>query len=328
MIYTLKPVFIFGCDRSGTTMLGDMLGSHNDAIVTPESQFFHELLLLIHNKVFRSRDEVVDWLITNFRFAVWDMKYERDELIELVDLDNPRVMIESIIHYYIKQRQPDKRKSLMWVDHTPDNMRYYAILKKYFPEAKFIHLARDGRAVFNSIKRLNWGPNNAYTGSRFWSERLREAMQVEISEGDNCIRLHYEDIVKNPDVILKQTCQFLNISYSDKLMLGGGLMLPEFTQGQHDLVGKKPDQSRLYDWQNKLSKKEIIEFESYEWSRYYLRSLGYPLITDSIHNMSMFGVLLRYCHEGFMYSLHRIKHRAMEKSTVKCYVSDSDGGRF
>ena len=39
---------------------------------------------------------------------------------------------------------------------------------------------RDGRAVCESIKSLDWGPNNAYTASRHWSTRLQEALAVEV----------------------------------------------------------------------------------------------------------------------------------------------------
>lgn len=33
------PIFIGACSRSGTTMLGSMLGGHSKAVATPESQF-------------------------------------------------------------------------------------------------------------------------------------------------------------------------------------------------------------------------------------------------------------------------------------------------
>ncbi len=35
----MGPVFIGGCDRSGTTLLGAMLGATPNAVVTPESPF-------------------------------------------------------------------------------------------------------------------------------------------------------------------------------------------------------------------------------------------------------------------------------------------------
>ncbi len=42
-----RPIFIAGCDRSGTTLLGDLLGNSRWSITTPESQFIHDLLIQI-----------------------------------------------------------------------------------------------------------------------------------------------------------------------------------------------------------------------------------------------------------------------------------------
>ena len=33
---TIRPVFIVGCQRSGSTLLGAMLGAHSDVIYIPE----------------------------------------------------------------------------------------------------------------------------------------------------------------------------------------------------------------------------------------------------------------------------------------------------
>ncbi|MBD3360653.1 hypothetical protein GF366_02510, partial [Candidatus Peregrinibacteria bacterium] len=35
----MKYIFIGGCPRSGTTMLGSLLGAHPEALCIPESQF-------------------------------------------------------------------------------------------------------------------------------------------------------------------------------------------------------------------------------------------------------------------------------------------------
>jgi hypothetical protein len=42
--HDMQPVFIGGCGRSGTTLLGAMLGTHSKCIVTPESKFNYEAI--------------------------------------------------------------------------------------------------------------------------------------------------------------------------------------------------------------------------------------------------------------------------------------------
>jgi hypothetical protein len=54
-----RPVFIGGCDRSGTTLLGNLLGCSPWALTTPESQFMHELLLHLKLMSGGSNDELM-----------------------------------------------------------------------------------------------------------------------------------------------------------------------------------------------------------------------------------------------------------------------------
>ncbi len=235
-----RPIFIGGCDRSGTTMLGDMLGNTRWTITTPESQFIHEMILHYQLGTFDTPKEVAEWLIEHFRFAAWGLQTSKDELEKLIDMEKPRDTIERIISLYVKQVHPGKVKADVWVDHTPDNFKYYAIIKSLFPEARFVHIVRDGRAVCASIKHLDWGPNNAYSASRYWAERLQQALTVESAEADNCQRIYFEELVSEPEHSLKHLCSLIDIPYKDEMVDGGGLVVPDFTSSQHKLVGKRP----------------------------------------------------------------------------------------
>ena len=70
-----KLVFIGGCPRSGTTMLGAMLGSASQHIATPESQF--KELLPFTNRVKwdegLSFERLQKYLEEDFRFRLWDI---------------------------------------------------------------------------------------------------------------------------------------------------------------------------------------------------------------------------------------------------------------
>lgn len=313
----LRPVFIAGCDRSGTTMLGDILGSASDSFATPESQWIHEYLLISHLQGFADTLHAARWLKAHFRFAVWDLALSDEQLAALIDLTNPRVTIDNVIGAYLKQHGRDPEDNLWWCDHTPDNFKFYALLKSCFPAAKYIHIVRDGRAVFQSIKPLDWGPNNAYMGTRYWTTRVQQALMVEVAEGSNCYRIRYEDILRNPEEALSRLCEFTGQAYHEPMLDGGGLILPEFTQNQHKLVGKRPDASRLENWRNGLSKTEIVEFESYPWSRMIMEKMGYTMDTAEPSIQRFYIVVYRYFHDSFMYLWNRRKHIRMEKKKLR-----------
>jgi hypothetical protein len=314
-----RPVFIAGCDRSGTTLLGDLLGNSRWSITTPESQFLHDLLIQIGLGSFRSPEAAASWLQNHFRFVAWDMPLNLLELAGLIDLARPRLTIENLLAEYVRHVQPDKIGADVWIDHTPDNFKYQTMLKNLFPEARFIHIVRDGRAVCASIKPLEWGPNNAYMASRHWATRLSEAMAVEVAEGANCLRVRFEDLLQDPDDVLQRICRFIDLPFETALLKGGGLLLPEFTRNQHRLVGKPLDGSRAERWRRTLSKGEIRDFESYPLAHTLLTQLGYRTEFADPPQLSSLRVLLRYCHEFVHNVLHRSRHRSMEARTLLAY---------
>lgn len=314
---TYRPLFIGGCDRSGTTMLGDILGATPRSFATPESQWVHQLAPLLHLQNFSNAEEAVEWLRTEFRFAVWDLNDKRGELEAAMRLDNPRSSVEAIINCYLQHNQPEKREAPVWVDHTPDNIYFYPVLRSLFPDARYVHIVRDGRAVFQSIRDLDWGPNNAYMGTRFWAKRLEQAIGVEMAEGDNCLRVRYEDVLRDPAAEVQRICAFADLPYDPAMLNGGGLILPTFTRGQHKLVGKPPDASRIEAWRNKLTPREIADFEAWPASRRYMQVFGYTADTDSAVVRGGLHTFWSYIHDFALYLRNRWRHKRMEQNKVR-----------
>ncbi len=323
----LRPVFIAGCDRSGTTMLGDILGATAASFATPESQWIHTLSRRLHRRVFADPAAAVAWLRADFRFAVWELDLPAAEFEALVDLDDTAQTVCAVLRAYVERNVPEKAGADVWVDHTPDNFKHYPVLRALFPDARYVHIVRDGRAVFQSVRNLDWGPNNAYSGSRHWAERLDEAMGVEMAEQDNCLRVRYEDILADPAATISEICRFAGLDYSEQMLEGGGLILPEFTRGQHQLVGRRPDASRVDAWRSKLSPREITVFEAYEPTRSYMTTFGYAPDSEPAQAPGKLATLWYYLHEFTVYLRNRFRHLRMERGQVaRRAVSGADDG--
>lgn len=314
---SLRPVFIGGCDRSGTTMLGDILGASPDSFATPESQWVHQLAPRLHLEAFSSSAEALDWLCGEFRFAVWDLQRERDLSDLDLPLDDPRACVEMIIRRYLERNLEAKSGASIWVDHTPDNVRYYPLLRAMFPDARYVHIVRDGRAVYQSIRDLDWGPNNAYKATRFWAERLEQALGVEMAEGERCLRVRYEDVLRDPETEIRRICSFAEIPFDEQMLSGGGVILPAFTRGQHRLVGKPPDASRLDAWRKRLSTKEIEDFEAWPPSRLFMQRFDYALDTAEPVQRGGLHTLWCYLQDFGLYLRHRLQHKRMEQAKLK-----------
>ena len=59
------------------------------------------------------------------------------------------------------------------VEMSSHNVREAATLRRLFPQARFIHVFRDGRDVASSITTKTWGPERLATAIDWWAERMR-----------------------------------------------------------------------------------------------------------------------------------------------------------
>jgi hypothetical protein len=299
----LIPIFIGGCARSGTTLLAAMLGANDLCITVPESQFKVEAIRS-HNGSIEELDisEVAYFIKTHYRFKHWQLDVDPVTIVkDQKAAISYRDLLKELVISYAKVR--GKSKSQYWVDHTPENIKYASTLLEIFPEAKFIHLIRDGRAVAASVMPLQWGPNTINKASSWWVERVSYGLGAEDflkNMGTPILRVRYEDLLLTPEKQMKEICVYLNITYSEAMLKSDGFVVPSFSKKQHKLIGEKLELSRLDAWKNSLSVDEIGIFESLVCDM--LIYLGYEPVskthkrqsyTRKIHKMQVKDFLIR-----------------------------------
>lgn len=257
----IRPIFIAGCPRSGTTMLGSMLGGARGALVTPESHFVAEVLLQVLGSKSGAPKllDVIKALNNHFRYKLWQIKPVVAEDVEGIDVDNYASIILSLVVEYASVNGFDEPQ--IWIDHTPENVMNFSLLKQIFPRAKFVHLIRDPRAVAASLIPLDWGPFNVRDASILWAERLGYGFALEAAYPDDTVRVKYEDIVREPIKTMKTLCDFLKIDYVDQMVSGSSFLVPAYTRKQHALVGSPPSGTRIDSWKNNLDCNQIYEIE-------------------------------------------------------------------
>lgn len=269
-----RAIFIGGCERSGTTLLGAMLGAHNDSICTPESQFkIRAIQTLGWDGVNASLPSALNAIRDHWRFQVWNLDTGP------IPQGRPAESYANLLYWLVGQysQRLGKMTATTWVDHTPHNVRFATTLGQIFPDLKLIHIVRDGRAVANSIIPLDWGPNTVIKAAPWWVEKVAYGLAVETIWTENRIaRVKYEDLVQSPERTLRQLCAFVGIDYQPQMVQATGFQRPTYTKSQHTLIGEGPDPSRVAAWKEKLSPRQIECFEYL--TRELLRYLGYPLL--------------------------------------------------
>lgn len=304
-----KPIFIYGCDRSGTTMIGDIIGGLENCFVTPESQFIQKLMKYELYKNYKTSSELYDEIINDFRFQSWEINLNPELFSMYYNDGNYKKVIEYILSEYIIQNIPNYQNidSFRWVDHTPSNMDYVAVQKEWWEKSLYIHMVRDGRAVYSSIKYLDWGPNNAMFGARFWVEKELYAIKIDKMLSNKVILLKYEDIVEEPEKYIKEVCKFLNVPYVSSCLRGGALKLPNFTKTIHSLVGSTLNVKRVKAWKHTISKKELIVFCSNIDAVNILKLYNYDECIDSSYKIYLLEYIYFHLQQLIKGLLHRYK---------------------
>ena len=269
-----QNVFIGGTPRSGTTLLGSILGSHSQMLATPESQFKFELTPLF-NEAPPLKEKVSEFINRHPRFAIWNFNPEWHS----IDVTEPSTLLHGIVRQYGgKRNKPDYTH---WIDHTPSNLRHSHYLDAQYPGCVFIHIVRDGRAVMASQFKLDWGSNDPIFASLKWMESIALGLACEAAFPGRTLSVRYEHLVQYPEQECAKICEFLGLPFEPSMILGAGYEVPRYTQSQHTLLGNYPDTSRIDDWKNTLTTKDIQMFEALTYD--LLPLLGYQKEFPGIH---------------------------------------------
>jgi hypothetical protein len=164
-----------------------------------------------------------------------------------------------LVNSFLQQKQARDNKPLIGatVHHK------FQHLLKIWPQAKFIHLIRDGRDVARSTIQMGWA-GNMYMGVERWieAELIWKKMAQQLPP-EHQLSIHYEELIRDSESVLQQICDFVEVPF-DKAM---------FSYADKTTYSV-PDPKILERWR-KLPQKELqlVECRIAEM----LRERGYPL---------------------------------------------------
>lgn len=104
----------------------------------------------------------------------------------------------------------------------PLSTYFMGYIHAMFPNARFVYMVRDGRDMaYSLMRRLKQGTtfNNFYRYLSYWNEKNKYAWrQCQSMGGSYCHLVKYEQLVGNPEPIIRGITRFLGISWSDDLL--------------------------------------------------------------------------------------------------------------
>lgn len=261
-------VFVGGCDRSGTTVVGRLLAERANLVVLPEA-YFHAVAYRRFGAAASAADGLRHWRRRSWHLASGDPFGDDRPLADLVR----RRMADS----YESAR--GVRDPLRVVESTPENIEIGSILLSEFPDSRIIHLVRDPRAVVASLRWADFGPNSAQECARFWKQRVASGLALELNHPDRVTRLRFEDLLTDGSV-LEPFAMLLGNDERFSFVADRDFQLDHTSQALQKRSQQEADPSHADAWRSILSPAEIgtVEYECRE----LMLAFGYELdgVTD------------------------------------------------
>jgi hypothetical protein len=201
---TTAPIFLVGCQRSGTTMLRLVLDSHSAISCGPETRFLTDLERIVGR----------DWeRLARFGFTQEEWLRRIADFFGGVHADYARA-----------------RGKSRWADKTPRYAISLDFVTRVFPEAQIVHVIRDGRDVVVS-HRKRFGYWSAVKCVVKWPRYIRAARAVGATlPADRYHELRYEDAVTEPEKTLRALFEFLGEPWEEGVL--------DYATKPHDVAAK------------------------------------------------------------------------------------------
>ncbi len=247
-----RPIFMIGCPRSGTTVAADIFARHPDVAHLSEAQ------------------------------EIWDPRRHLDPEADhhwtaaaVTPADARRLHTRFEFHRRL-------RRKARFLNKNPRSSVRIDYIRAVFPDAVFLHVIRDGRAVAHSILREmhrsslrqrfpfgnfckppNWRallrPDPAEQAALQWREVVRHVLGQRAALGAGYHEFLYEDFCQNPRQVLAHAYGFAGLRVDEEVLK----RLPARLDSQN------------FQWRASLQPTQIETINRIQ--RELLEELGYPL---------------------------------------------------
>lgn len=275
MVATEK-IFIVGCNRTGTSLLREILNRSDRICIATETHFLRRLSRIGQGKRLKkfgdlSSDDNVHRLVA-FMYARRDAcssaywkwlakNVDRSAFTrQLLESDrSERSIFTTLMRVYAEHRK-GVAEGLILGEKTPTHYYYVPTLLEWFPQAKIIHTFRDPRAItVSTIKKIKKKGNGSLLAklpflparllmpliapaetlhiSRAWLDAARMHTQYERAYSERYYLLRFEDFIREPEQSIRRVCQFLDMAYQPDMLAEMVNLNSSYQPGRRALSG-------------------------------------------------------------------------------------------
>jgi hypothetical protein len=235
----VRPIFIIGAPRSGTSITTWVLGQHPNIQPMPETGWIASMAVGSYLSYLKGSERGRFSHLSNVEYPLAPFMARIGEAVNAIVGD---VYDERCLRFYgERSRGPDwvlNGKQLQnplqirrtaqdpkrrWIDGTPLNSYYIWALDALFPGALFIHNLRRPDEVATSLEafdRVGATPQELDEGLETWIEHTENAWYAERGLGAGRVfRLDFARVASEPEALFREVCDFLGEPFHPDCLL-------------------------------------------------------------------------------------------------------------
>lgn len=277
----MNPIFIIGTERSGTNLLRLILNAHSHIAVPHPPHIMKLFSPIVRSYGDLGQDRNFRKLVNDVCRMVelhpypWEVALDRDQIF-LSARDRSLIGVYFALYdRYLASTGKERWacKSTFMIEHVADILRYY-------PDARFIHMVRDGRDVAVSAKSSIFNHYHVFYSAQRWKreQRLGLSWQSRLLP-EQILQLKYEELIKDPVGIAGRLCAFLNEPFEETMVeyhrsseaAKSGSLSISWENTSRPVISNNAEKFRTH-----LSEQEVLLFEAVAANE--LTELGYPVM--------------------------------------------------
>lgn len=210
-----QPIFIAGPDRSGTTLLYALLASHPNISMVRRTNFWRWFYGRFGDL---SEDDNFDRLLDKM------LRYKR---IEPLQPDGERIRREfwqgepsyGRVFALFQQHNAERIGKPRWGEKSLHTEHFVDQVLSEFPNAKIIHMSRDPRDRYASIRK-RFGKDTPRLGAAAasWLVSMQAAQKNMQMYPANYMVIRFEDLAANPEKTIQTICTFIGEQYFPEML--------------------------------------------------------------------------------------------------------------
>lgn len=313
---TDRPIFIFGCPRSGTSLVSRVLDRHPRIAIPFESHVYHYLYCWIdlfgdlHREARQRR--LLEDILSMEDLRAWSPQPSVDRALAAVRRRDFHGVFEGLMRSWASDRGKPR-----WGEKTPQHTFFWREIRRGFPDMQVLNVVRDGRDVALSYKRAFFGPKHVYPIARRWMSFLRTAEEARAAlGGESVVNVRYEDLLDDPEATVRQICAFLGEDFDPAMLTPQHEASLYPTDDRNKMNLRRPILTgNAQKWRVEMTERDRKIFESTAGD--VLERYGYERTRRGAPPSRMRALQYRYLEHAPVKALAILNNRKSQKITMQ-----------